>query len=230
MIQQIIEQLRQHSRQKRQEMFLETFSIDRDTKILDLGGNDGSYIASVLGDSDFRPENVFLADIDRGTVESGSSRFGFIPVVLDESGQLPFDSSFFDIVFCSSVIEHVTLPKDQVWHCTSGKLFRKLALEKQKDFANEIIRVGKNYFVQTPYKWFPLETHTQLPFMSFIPRFILVPLIKVTNRFWIKKTQPDWNLLGKEDYRFFFPDATILEEKTLLFTKSIIAVRNRNAP
>ena len=50
-----------------------------------------------------------------------------------------------------SVIEHVTLPKSEVWTTRSGKEFRERSLAHQRAFAREIQRVGRQFFVQTPY-------------------------------------------------------------------------------
>ena len=45
----------------------------------------------------------------------------------------------FDLVFSNSVIEHVGPPA------------------KKPEFAHEVLRLGKSYWVQTPSKWFPLR-------------------------------------------------------------------------
>ncbi len=80
----------------------------------------------------------------------------------------------FDIVFCSSVIEHVTGPKDQVGNIrsTAGRL-RQQASVHQRSFAEEVRRIGRGYFVQTPYKHFPMESHTIAPgFVVLLPRSV----------------------------------------------------------
>ena len=158
-------------------------------------------------------------------VLNGQKKYGFTPVVIDENGKIPFEDLYFDIVFCSSVIEHVTIPKSQVWNTKDQKQFKKTALERQYNFAKEINRLGKTYFVQTPNRWFPIETHTWLPFVSYLPRKILLPFLKLSNRFWIKKTTPDWNLLSKSEFQYLFPDAKIITEKFFGFTKSLIAIK-----
>lgn len=52
-----------------------------------------------------------------------------------------FQDNEFDAVFSNSVIEHVG------------------DYEAQRQMANEIMRVGKRYFVQTPNFYFPIEPH-----------------------------------------------------------------------
>lgn len=56
-------------------------------------------------------KSVYIADIDVELVEKGSRKYGFVPVIISESGALSFEDKFFDIVYCSSVIEHVTIIK-----------------------------------------------------------------------------------------------------------------------
>ena len=182
----------------------------------------------VLQDTPVKPENVYIADIQSTLIEKGKETYGFVPVHIDESEELPFPDGFFDIVFCSSVIEHVTVPKAQVWCMHSGAEFKRESLKRQKDFAREIQRLGKQYFVQTPYKHFPIESHSRLPFIAWMPRRMLIPLLRFTNSFWVKKTTPDWYLLNIEEMSYLFDDAIIEKEKYLGLTKSIMAIKTAN--
>lgn len=88
--------------------------------------------------------------------------------------------------------------------------------------AREIMRVGKKYWVQTPYKHFPFETHTWLPFTQYLPRRLQVKTIEYFNRFWVKKTSPDFYLLSKSEVRYLFPQAEIMFEKLFGLPKSLI--------
>lgn len=58
------------------------------------------------------------------------------------------------------MIEHVTVPKARVWELRSGVQFRREARERQRAFADEVRRLGRQYFVQTPYRHFPIESHS----------------------------------------------------------------------
>jgi SAM-dependent methyltransferase len=68
----------------------------------------------------------------------------------DASKQLPFTDGEFDLVYCSSVVEHVPP-----------------ALRAA--FAAEIRRVGRGWFVQTPGWSFPIEPHSLLPAAHWLP-------------------------------------------------------------
>ena len=216
------------AREKRASVFRSSFLIDENTKILDLGSETGSNIHAVLQGTTFKASNIYIADIDSSLIEKGANTYGFVPVLIGESDRLPFDDGFFDIVFCSSVIEHVTIPKEQVWSLLSDQEFKNQSLKRQKVFANEIGRIAKRYFVQTPYKHFLFESHSWLPFVAWLPRRMLILVLKITNSFWIKKTNPDWYLLDRHEMSSLFPDANIISEKSLGLTKSIMAIKNSN--
>ncbi|QKT04916.1 class I SAM-dependent methyltransferase [Ectothiorhodospiraceae bacterium 2226] len=65
-------------------------------------------------------------------------------------GRFPFPDGAFDWVFSNAVIEHVG------------------DFEAQRTFLEEMMRVGKNVFFTTPNRWFPIETHTGVPFLHWI--------------------------------------------------------------
>ncbi len=68
----------------------------------------------------------------------------------DAAAGLPFADREFDLVYCSSVIEHV--PR-----------------ARRTAFAAEIRRVGRGWFVQTPAFSFPVEPHALLPAAHWLP-------------------------------------------------------------
>ena len=60
----------------------------------------------------------------------------------------------YDVSFSNSVIEHVP------------------NFEDQKKMASEIRRISKSYWVQSPYKYFPIDPPTIFPFSQLLPRKI----------------------------------------------------------
>lgn len=210
------------ARSKRGELFLYYLKPSQQDRILDLGSGTGAHFASIIP---YR-ENVYIADINKEQLQQGEGKFGFKPVLLNESGRLPFPDQFFDIVFCSSVIEHVTMPKNELRKYRNGHDFYEVAFQRQMAFADEIKRVGKRYFVQTPYKYFLIESHTWLPvFFVLLPRSLQIRIIDFLAGWWPKKTTPDWNLLTPVEMQKLFPEARIVHEKVWGITKSIMAVQ-----
>jgi 2-polyprenyl-3-methyl-5-hydroxy-6-metoxy-1,4-benzoquinol methylase len=74
----------------------------------------------------------------------------------------------FDVVYSNSVIEHVGDPTDM------------------QRMAQEVRRVSKSYFMQTPYRYFPIEPHFVFPFFQFLPRTVQIALVQTFNLGWIE--------------------------------------------
>ncbi|HEV3047842.1 MAG TPA: class I SAM-dependent methyltransferase [Solirubrobacteraceae bacterium] len=103
----------------------------------------------------------------------------------DASERLPFADGEFDLVYCSSVIEHVPPAR-------------------RRAFAAELRRVGRGWFVQTPARAFPLEPHSLLPGAHWLPR-------RLRRRYWRLGASGDdsdaiW-LLGRGELEALFGPA-----------------------
>jgi 2-polyprenyl-3-methyl-5-hydroxy-6-metoxy-1,4-benzoquinol methylase len=168
---------------------------------------------------------IVVADIDENALAEARTRYGFKTIKLSQQGALPFDDEEWDMIFCNSVIEHVTIPKDGVWNMVEDDAFCSFAREQQAAFAAEIMRTTRNYFVQTPCRMFPIESHAWLPFVQYLPRRLLIPLLGNTNRWWLKRTQPDWCLMSKEEISSMFTDAEVIIERVFGLPRSLIAFR-----
>ena len=106
--------------------------------------------------------------------------------------------------------------------------------EEQQKFANEIRRVGKSYYVQTPNRHFFLEPHVLTPFFHFFPKRWQRRMVKhFTVRGLLETLSPETcdefvygtRLLSGAEMRQLFPDAEIMRESLLGMTKSWIAVK-----
>lgn len=225
----VFEESAARARRRRAALFRNAFTLTADTRILDLGSESGANIRAVLDGTPVAPRNVYIADVRHDAIERGARQFGFEPVPLGESGELPFPDGFFDIVYCSSVIEHVTVPKNEVWSRMPTRVFRARSLEHQRAFAREIQRVGRQFFVQTPYRWFVIEAHSWLPFVGWLPREMIIPILKHSRKVWPKWCAPDWHLLDKRQLASMFEGAEIRAEKWCGLTKSIMAVKTAQA-
>ena len=117
-----------------------------------------------------------------------------------------FNPGDFDLVFSNSVIEHVG------------------SYENRKMYAKEIQRLTKNYWIQTPFKYYPVEAHCGMPFWWFYPKSLRSYFLER----WRKKL-PAWTdmiegtkVISAKELEDLFPDAIIFKE-WVIFPKSIIA-------
>lgn len=211
-----------HLKSKRVTLFVEKLRLGPDDIVLDLGSEDGSYLAKYYP----YPENVIIADIDEAPLKDGVRRYGLRGYrVISPNGPLPFRDKEFDAVWCNSVIEHVTVSRDQLGDLTNNDFIQRADLH-QEQFAKEIARTSNAYFVQTPNKHFPIESHSILPLVAYFPHPLRYRLSTLMKRIWIKQWTSDFYLYDRRRFRHHFSDATaFLDETSLGITKSFIAVR-----
>jgi SAM-dependent methyltransferase len=225
MLKPIFNNYSQKSRRRRAETLRKHIRIEPQWRILDLGGGTGEHINRVFPNH----KNIVICDISKEDLEIARSRFGYQTIELEDGKPLPFRDKEFDLVFSSSVIEHVTGNKDSVTKIQDTGEFKKNSWSHQRAFALEIMRIAKRYYVQTPYKYFIIESHSWLPFfivlLSRRSQLRILSLVKRTT-FWPKKTEPDWNLLVPRDMKELFPGAQIIVETQLGLTKSIMAINS----
>lgn len=100
---------------------------------------------------------------------------------------LPFADNSFDIAHSSAVIEHVG------------------SLENQKQFLSELLRVARRgIFITTPNRWYPVEFHTVLPLLHWLPKPWFRALLNAT-RYDFFAQEANLNLLGKTDLAGLVP-------------------------
>jgi ubiquinone/menaquinone biosynthesis C-methylase UbiE len=79
-------------------------------------------------------------------------RYPGVRFVQADGCRLPFKDKSFDITHSSAVLEHVGIRSNQV------------------EFLSELSRVARRgLFVTTPNRWFPVEFHTVLPLLHWLP-------------------------------------------------------------
>lgn len=217
----ILSSVRERLISKRVDLFRSIRKPKNGVSILDLGGESGEFLARIRSGLEGK---FVVADIHDGYRSTVQQKYNFDFVLIPEDGSLPFGDNEFDIVLSSSVIEHVTSPKSSCLTRVPQREWVRTSLRRQQQFANEIRRIGKSYFVQTPHKSFPLETHTWLPFVNLLTHNQTVSLVRFTDKFWIKHCgYVDWNLLSPLQMKALFPDAEIYVERFLGLPKSIVA-------
>lgn len=138
-------------------------------------------------------------------------------VIVGDGRNTNFADHAFDLAYSNSTIEHVGTWVDQ------------------KALANEIRRLGKAVYCQTPNKWFPLEVHYLTLFLHWRPQLLRNYFIARFLTGWGWLVRPDRtqvqhyadsvNLLSRSAMCQLFPDCRLEREKFLWMTKSFIAIR-----
>lgn len=139
--------------------------------------------------------------------------------VISDAACLPFRDGQFDICFSNSVIEHVPVHLHQ-------------------RMAEEIRRVSRSYYVQTPNFWFPIEPHFLALGLHWIPRKYRTAFRWIGLHWWItrppkaeaKQLLEEITLLRRTDLETLFPDATIKVERVLGLPKSFSSRRLSRLP
>ncbi|MDR2526524.1 MAG: methyltransferase domain-containing protein [Rickettsiales bacterium] len=111
--------------------------------------------------------------------------------------EMPFEDNTFDLVFSSAVIEHLG---------TS---------ENQNKFIGECLRIAKKYiFITTPNRYYPIELHTALPLIHWLPKSIHRKILKAIGNDFLS-LEANLNLLTKKELRMFCKEKEIKKYKLL---------------
>jgi hypothetical protein len=179
--------------------------------ILDVGGRQAYWDLMLQGTEFARQIHVTLLNLEPITVTSPT----FTAFRGDGRSMPQFSDRQFDIVFSNSTIEHLGRYDDQA------------------RMAQEIRRVGRHYYVQTPNRRFPIEPHFLFPYFQFLPVATRIWLVRHFALGWYARI-PDHDaaarevttirLLTRPELAALFPDATIHEERFAGLVKSLVAV------
>ena len=179
------------SRRRKQGLFLNELRPTAETTILDVGVDEVGFGAeggqTGCGTHNFFEEHYRWPDrITALGLHDGASfrhRYPEVAYVQGDACALPFVDQSFDVVFSNAVIEHVG------------------DIERQRLFVAEALRVGRRVFLTTPNRWFPVELHTRLPLVHWLPKEAAGRAYDLTRRGWAREN----HLLGAGDLRGLFP-------------------------
>jgi len=133
--------------------------------------------------------------------------FPGLTFVKTSGSSLPFADGEFSFAYSSAVLEHVG---DH---------------EAQKAFVREIMRVADGFFIAVPNRWFPLELHTFIPVIHWLPKKWHRALLRRLGReFWAR--EENLNLVGAGEMRSLFPpdvQVRIYRHRLLGLTSNIVA-------
>jgi SAM-dependent methyltransferase len=187
----LVDAISLRSRRRKLALFMELMRPDSTTTVLDVGvdavslgeagGESGCATHNFLEERYPWPERLTAVGLHDGA--RFRERYSRIVYVQGDACALPFPDAAFDVVHSNAVIEHV-----------GGR-------ERQEAFVREALRVGRRVFLTTPNRWFPIEVHTRLPFVHWLPEQVAGRAYDLVGKPWAREN----HLLGPSDLRALFP-------------------------
>jgi SAM-dependent methyltransferase len=176
------------SRRRKLRLFLDELQPTAETSVLDVGADelafgegDGCRTLNFFEEHYPWPEQITALGLQDG--DAFRARYPGVRYVQGDACALPFADGEFDVVFSNAVIEHV-----------GGR-------ERQHRFVSEALRVGRSVFLTTPNRRFPVEVHTRLPFVHWLPDSLSHRAYRAAGR----DSATDLRLLTRRSFRALFP-------------------------
>lgn len=134
---------------------LEKFKDLKNSTVLDIGVGYG-IITSELANHCKAVTGVDIIDVRKST-----SKYQFKKV---DGTILPFENNSFDIVVSNQILEHVKNQKEHIYEI------------------NRVLKEGGICYFTTPNKFWVIESHYKLPFLSMLPKKLANSYLKIFRR------------------------------------------------
>jgi SAM-dependent methyltransferase len=141
-----------YNRSRKWRLFLNTIRPSADLRVLDVGFSEREYspVDNYIERQYPWPDRLTALGVDE-PVEF-RKRYPAVTAVRYNGRRFPFEDMSFDVVWSNAVIEHVG------------------DFERQVLFVKEMARVGRRVFFSTPNRGFPVELHTRVPLVHWLPK------------------------------------------------------------
>ncbi len=197
------------NRKGKYDYFMQILNPDKHTTILDVGFTGTEEYGTPNALEKFYPYQYNITALGIEDSKEFSKRYPEVKIVLYDGNTFPFNSNEFDIIWSNAVLEHVG------------------GYEKQKYFLAEALRTGKRIYLTTPNRFFPIEVHTRLPLLHFLPKKIFDKILKILKKGWA--TGDYMNLLSVWDIKKMLKELGVVDYKIkrnrfLLFTMDFIII------
>jgi len=191
-------------------VFEDNIVYTKNDKVLDIGTTGSTTDQNNIFVKKFKYKNNLTCISDQN-LDNLKSIYPEVMFIKSDGRHTNFGNNSFDVVHSNATIEHVGTSKDQI------------------NFLKECIRVSKKYvFLQTPNKFFPIEFHTKIPLLHFLPSYCYRKILKVIGMNFYSDIR-NLNLLSQRDLLKFLKilnvnDFKIIKCKLLFFTSNLILI------
>ncbi len=193
------------SRTKKFELCWKLFRPRANDRVLDVGASGEVFLRYTLEDVYPYRERIVAGGFAVREVVSARHFYPDCRYAVFDGCSLPFPDKSFDLVFSNAVIEHV------------------LGRTSQRRFAEEMMRVGKSWFVTTPNYWFPFESHYHLPFIQFLPLVLQREYNRLLGGHIPKGKLANVALLSASRLQRLFPTSRIARVRVTFWSETLVA-------
>jgi SAM-dependent methyltransferase len=175
--------------------------------VLDVGVIDTAWRSSNPLEAGYPwPERITAVGLE--SMPTFQRLFPSVKFVVADGRSLPFADKTFDIGYSNAVVEHVG------------------SLADQRQFVSELLRTCRRVFISTPNAHFPIDPHTLLPFVHWLPRSVRHPILRATrNGQWASESA--LRPISVNELRSMFPreaSVRIVRQRVLGMTTVITAI------
>ncbi|ETK34263.1 class I SAM-dependent methyltransferase [Microbispora sp. ATCC PTA-5024] len=198
------------ARARRWAWFAECFPDLGQMTVIDLGGTASAWLRAPI-----RPAHVHIVNLDAPPADLPS----WIRADVADACDLPasIKGTTYDLVYSNAVIEHV-----------GGHVRRQM-------FADAVHGLAERHWVQTPYRYFPVEPHFLFPGFQFLPLTARTEILRrwplvhtpTSEREAARQIAMEVELLSVTEMRHYFPSSLIRFERLAGLVKSVIALRRK---
>ena len=172
-------------RKKTVESLLQLMQPSHDMLVLDVGvGSDRKTEANIFEKAYPWPDRIVAVGLENASFLE--KEYKGLRYIFCNGLNLPFKNKAFDLVVSIAVIEHIG------------------SRQRQKDFVHELVRVGKNCCIVAPNRWFPLEVHTLIPLIHWLPFNWFRKILRLAGNNFRN------NFLAKEENLNYIPEKVLL--------------------
>jgi len=195
-------------------LFLKKISPKKKEKILDEGTTSSLEDHENLLITSY-PFKSRISCISNQSLNKFSSIYKEIKIYKGDGRQMNFKKNEFDYVISTATIEHVGSFKNQV------------------KFIKECFRVSKKkLFITTSNRFFPIEFHTSLPFIHWLPKNVHRKILTILNENFLNK-EKNLNLLCKKSImkickKINLQNYKIYSIKTFGLTSNLVLIINKS--
>lgn len=176
----------ERSRRDRFLLMMKRLQLGPHTRVVDVGVGDGEGRAINFFENWYPWKSQITAVSLESDLPNLRKQAPGVRHVQGDGRRLPFPSGAFDVAVSTAVLEHVGTQQDQ------------------QRFVHELCRVAPVVFLSTPNRWFPVDSHTMIPFAHWLPMRVRNAVYRVCGRSFYA-SEERLHLLSKREIRACVP-------------------------